>query len=298
MRKLLAVLAVSALVFAACAEDDDGAEDQPTAGATTAASCEKDSLNLFEDGQLTIAASNPVFPPWFQGSVAGSDWKDPSPESGEGFESALAYALADELGFTEDEVVWVEEGFNKTYAPGPKDYDFSIQEISITPKRAEAVTFSDGYYNANQALIALDDGPLQDAETLEELQSAKLGAQIGTTGLTFIEEVIVPDDEAAVFDDTSAAKQALENGQIDGIVVDLPTAFFITAVEIPKAEVVGQFESTPDVVEEEQFGLTFEKDNPLVECVNQALTSLRDSGELQAIQDEWLSETVDVPVLG
>ncbi len=296
MRKLLAVLAVIVLTLAACAEDS---EPEPSDGRTAAgASCEKDSLPLFEPGQLTIATSNPVFPPWFQGKVAGSDWSNPSPEAGEGFEGALAYEIAAQLGFTADEVVWVEEGFNKTYAPGPKDYDFSIQEISITPKRGEAVDFSVGYYDANQALIALGDGPLQDAETLEELGTAKLGAQIGTTGLTFIEEVIEPETEAAVFDDTSAAKQALESGQIDGIVVDLPTAFYITAVEIPKAEIVGQFENAPEVVEEEQFGLTFEKGNPLVECVNQAITQLQDDGTLDSLKDEWLSETVDVPVLG
>lgn len=295
MRKLFAVLALSALVFAACAEEEDPGTPVPGA---SGAECEKDSLPLFEPGQLTVATSNPVFPPWFQGSVQESQWKDPSPQSGEGFESALTYAIAETLGFDDDEVIWVEEGFNRTYAPGPKDYDFSIQEISITPKRAEAVTFSDGYYDVNQALIALDDSPAADATTIEELKTTKLGAQIGTTGLTFIDEVIQPDDEAAVFDDTNAAKQALESGQIDGIVVDLPTAFFITAVEIPKASVVGQFENTPEVAGQEQFGLTFEKGNPLVTCVNEAITALKDSGELQAIQDEWLSQATDVPVIG
>ncbi|MEX2275271.1 MAG: ABC transporter substrate-binding protein [Actinomycetota bacterium] len=295
MRKLFAVLALCALVFAACAEEDS--PDQPQPGAS-GASCEKDSLQLFEPGQLTVATSNPVFPPWFQGSIQESAWKNPSPQSGEGFESALTYAIAETLGFTDDEVIWVEEGFNKTYAPGPKDYDFSIQEISITPKRAEAVTFSDGYYDVNQALIALGGSPAAGATTMEELKATKLGAQIGTTGLTFIDEVIQPDDEAAVFDDTSAAKQALESGSIDGMVVDLPTAFFITAVEIPKASVVGQFENTAEVAGQEQFGLTFEKDNPLVTCINEAITALKNSGELQAIQDEWLSEATDVPVIG
>jgi len=295
MKKLFAVLALCALVFAACAEEEDPAAPQSGAGGE---SCEKDSLPLFESGQLTVATSNPVFPPWFQGSIEESEWKNPSPQTGEGFESALTYAIAETLEFTDDEVIWVEEGFNKTYAPGPKDYDFSIQEISITPKRAEAVTFSEGYYDVNQALIALDDSPVVDATTIDQLKTAKLGAQIGTTGLTFIDDVIQPDDEAAVFDDTNAAKQALESGQIDGIVVDLPTAFFITAVEIPKASVVGQFENTPEVAGQEQFGLTFEKGNPLVTCVNEAITALKTSGELQGIQDEWLSQATDVPVIG
>jgi polar amino acid transport system substrate-binding protein len=293
MRKLFALLAVAALALAACAP-----EEEPTSGGTPtgADACATENLSLYQDGQLTVAASNPVFPPWFQGKVDGSEWKDPSPESGEGFESAVTYAIAGELGFSESQVTWVEEPFNKTYAPGPKDYDFSIQEISITPKRAEAVDFSVGYYDVNQALIALDDSPVASATSLQELQSAKLGAQIGTTGLEFIDSAIQPEQKAFVFDDTSGAKQALENGQIDGIVVDLPTAFFITAVEIPKASVVGQFENLPELGQE-QFGLTFEKDNPLVDCVNQAIETLKSEGTLGQIQDEWLSQTVDVPVL-
>jgi polar amino acid transport system substrate-binding protein len=293
MRKLLAVAAICSVLLAACAQ-----EDEPEGGGAPAGdgTCAKDQLALFEPGTLTIATSNPVFPPWFSGKVAGSEWKNPSPESGEGFESAVAYAIAAALGFTEDQVVWVAESFEKTYAPGPKDYDFSIQEISITPKRAQAVDFSVGYYDVNQALIALDESPVIGATTVEELKSYKFGAQIGTTGLDLIEQVIQPDQEAFVYNDTNAAKSALEAGQIDGIVVDLDTAFFITAVEIPKASVVGQFETLPSG-EQEQFGLTFEKGNALVECVNQAIESLQADGTLQSIQDEWLSQTVDVPVL-
>jgi polar amino acid transport system substrate-binding protein len=293
MRKLLAAAAICSVALAACAQEDEPAGGGAPAGDQT---CAKDELALFEPGTLTIATSNPVFPPWFSGKVAGSEWKNPSPESGEGFESAVAYAIGAELGFTEDEVVWVAESFEKTYAPGPKDYDFSIQEISITPKRAEAVDFSVGYYDVNQALIALDESPVIGATTVEELRSYKFGAQIGTTGLDFIEQVIQPDQEAFVYNDTNAAASALEAGQIDGVVVDLPTAFFITAVEIPKASVVGQFETLPSG-EQEQFGLTFEKGNPLVECVNQAIESLQANGTLRSIQDEWLSQTVDVPVL-
>jgi len=302
MRKFLIAVAVLALAAAACAPEDDetGADGTETATATTspaADACAPETLPTFEEGQLTVATSNPVFPPWFSGKVDGSDWKNPSPESGEGFEGAFTYALAEELGFSEDQVVWVEEPFNRTYAPGAKEYDFSVQEISITPKRAEAVDFSIGYYDANQALIALDDSPVVDATSIEDLQDARLGAQIGTTGLTFIEEAIQPETEAQVFDDTSAAKAALENGQIDGIVVDLPTAFYISAVEIPNSSVVAQFENVPGI-EGEQFGLTFEKGNPLVECVDQAIEALQSDGTLEAIQQEWLSDVVDVPVLG
>ena len=302
MRRFLIAVAVLAVAAAACAPEDEGSSADPTDTATDTSSpaadeCATESLPTFEEGQLTVSTSNPVFPPWFSGKVDGSEWKNPSPESGEGFEGAFTYALAEELGFSEDQVVWVEEPFNRTYAPGAKEYDFSVQEISISPKRAEAVDFSVGYYDANQALIALDDSPAADATSIEDLQDTRLGAQIGTTGLTFIEEAIQPDTEAAVFDDTSAAKAALENGQIDGIVVDLPTAFYISAVEIPNSSVVAQFENVPGI-EGEQFGLTFEKGNPLVECVNQAIETLQSDGTLDAIQDEWLSQAVDVPVLG
>jgi len=302
MRKFLLGVLVLATLAAACAPEDEEPQATDTATATDTASpaadeCAPENLPVFEPGQLTISTSNPVFPPWFVGKVEGSDWKNPSPEAGKGFEGAFAYALAEELGFSEDEVVWVEESFNKTYAPGEKDYDFSIQEISITPKRAEAVDFSVGYYDVNQALITLEDSPVADATSIEELKGAKLGAQIGTTGLTFIEEAIQPDEQAQVFDDTSAAKAALENGQIDGIVVDLYTALYISAVEIPGSRVVAQFENIPGL-EGEEFGLTFEKGNPLVDCVNQAIETLKSDGTLDAIEQEWLSESIDAPVLG
>jgi polar amino acid transport system substrate-binding protein len=302
MRRFLIAMAVAALVAAACAPEDEAADGTATPTSTDTSSpaadeCATEDLPTFEPGQLTVSTSNPVFPPWFSGTVDGSDWKNPSPESGEGFESAFTYALAEELGFSEDEVVWVEEPFNKTYAPGAKDYDFSIQEIGITPKRAEAVDFSVGYYEDRQALITLDKGGFTTPGSIEDLKSAKLGAQIGTTGLTYIEEAIQPEDEPQVFDDTSAAKAALENGQVDGIVVDLYTALYISAVEIPGSSVVAQFENVPGVGAE-QFGLTFEKGNPLVGCVNQAIETLKSDGTIAELEDRWLSEAIDAPVLG
>jgi len=302
MRRFLVAVAVLALAAAACAPEDEAQEpaDDGTATETTSPAedeCATETLPTFEAGQLTVATSNPVFPPWFSGKVEGSEWKNPSPEAGEGFEGAFTYALAEELGFTADQVVWVEETFNKTYAPGAKEYDFSIQEIGITPRRAEAVDFSVGYYEDKQALITLDEGDFTTPSSIEDLQGAKLGAQIGTTGLTFIEEAIQPDEEPQVFDDTSAAKAALENGQIDGIVVDLYTALYISAVEIPGSSVVAQFENVPGVGAEE-FGLTFEKGNPLVACVNQAIETLKSDGTIEALEQEWLSESINAPVLG
>lgn len=207
----------------------------------------------------------------------------------------MAYAVAEELGFSEDQVEWVKVPFNNSYAPGPKNFDFDINQISITPEREEAVDFSQGYYTAAQALVALKDSPAAAATSIEDLRDYNLSAQTGTTSLTVLREVIQPDKTINPFEDTNQAKQALNNGQIDGFLADLPTAFFITAVEIPKATIVGQFQ--PEGGEPEEFGLLFEKGSDLVPCVDRALTSLKDSGELAEIEEQWLSNVVDVPVL-
>ena len=241
------------------------------------AECAKDSLTLKTAGQLTIGTDTPAYPPYFV---------DDDPTNGKGFESAVAYAVADALGFTPQEVQWTTVPFNKSYAPGAKDFDFDINQISITPKRAKVVDFSDGYYEVNQAVVALKDSAVAKATSLAQLQGAKLGAQVGTTSLDFITNVVKPGAQPYVYNDTNDAKSALNNGQIDAIVVDLPTAYYITAVEIPDAKIVGQFPATGTG---EQFGMLFEKGNPLVGCVNAALAGLKSSGALQAIQDEWLA---------
>lgn len=294
----IAALAASGLLLAACAQESSGGasssapapesssaapapESSSAAPSPTATpdECAKENLTLVNGGQLTIGTDSPAYPPYFV---------DDDPTNGQGFESAVAYAVADGLGFTPEEVAWTVVPFNKSYAPGAKDFDFDINQISITPERAEVVTFSDGYYTVNQAVIALADSPIANATTLAELKDAKLGAQVGTTSLKYIQDFIQPSSDPYVYNDTNDAKSALKNGQIDGIVVDLPTAYYITAVEIPKGKIVGQF---PAQDGGEQFGLLFQKDNPLVGCVNQVLTELKDSGELQAIQDEWLAGT-------
>ncbi|MFM7062978.1 MAG: ABC transporter substrate-binding protein [Actinomycetes bacterium] len=248
-----------------------------TAAAALPPECSKENLTLVTPGTLTIGTDSPAYPPYFV---------DDDPTNGQGFESAVAYAVADGLGFAPEEVTWTVVPFNKSYAPGAKDFDFDVNQISITPKRQKAVDFSDGYYTVNQAVVALKDSPIANATSLAELQSAKLGAQVGTTSLDFITEVVQPAEKPYVYNDTNDAKSALNNGQIDGIVVDLPTAYYITAVEIDKSKIVGQF---PAQDGGEQFGLLFQKGNPLVQCVNLALQQLSDSGELQAIQDEWLA---------
>jgi polar amino acid transport system substrate-binding protein len=305
IRTALAVLPLLALPLAACApadDEDDSADDpgsststpaaegtsEPADGETDAASglspecADPAALPVLTAGTLTVATDSPAYEPWFV---------DDDPTNGQGFESAVAYAVAEVLGLP---VEWVVVPFNKSYAPGPKDFDFDINQISITPERAEVVDFSDGYYTAAQAIIGLKDSPVAGATSVADLAGYKLGAQTGTTSLTVIRETIQPSEDPAVFEDTNAAKQALLNGQVDGIVADLPTAFYITAVEIPRATILGQFASETDP---EEFGMLFEKGNSLVTCVNEALAILEADGTLAGLEEQWLSTEVEIPVL-
>lgn len=288
LTRVLALAAVPALLLAtACAPaDDTPANGAGTSPSASGKACAKSALALQKPGQLTIGTDSPAYDPWF---------RDNDPTNGKGYESAVAYAVADKLGFAEDEVSWVKVPFNNSYAPGPKDFDFDINQISITPARAKVVDFSDGYYQAAQAVVALKDSPAADATSLAGLKDLKLGAQTGTTSLTAIREVVQPTEEPLVFDDTNAAKQALNNGQLDAILVDLPTAFYIIDVEITNGTVVGQFQA--ETGQQEEFGMLFEKGSELLPCVNQALAALDKSGELSSIEQRWLSDTVDVPVL-
>jgi polar amino acid transport system substrate-binding protein len=261
------------------------ATDNPSSTTTqTAADCAQGKT--LKDGVLTVGTDSPAFDPWFSNN---------DPTNGKGFESAVAYAVAQQLGFQPSAVTWTKVPFNSSYAPGPKKFDFDINQISITPARAKVVDFSDGYYTASQGVIALKDSPAAKATSLADLKDLKLGAQTGTTSLTAIRDDIQPTSEPLVFQSTNVAKQALLNGQVDAIVADLPTAFFITAVQIPSSTIVGQFQQQTG--SPEQFGMLFEKDNPLVGCVNQALATLKSDGTLDAIEKKWLSQTVNVPVL-
>jgi polar amino acid transport system substrate-binding protein len=279
------------LVSVACAPSDssndpgpgsDGTSSSPTSSNVDA--CAKP--NTLTPGVLTVATDDPAFDPWFSHD---------DPSNGKGFESAVAYAVAAKMGFDRSAVTWTKEPFNASYQPGAKKFDFDINEISITAKRAQAVTFSDGYYSAAQAIITLKDSPYANATSLADFADATLGAQIGTTSLDAITDTIKAKNQPQVFDDTNLAKNALQNGQIDGVVVDLPTAFYITAVQLPKATIVGQFQ--PVSGEQEQFGLLFEKGNPLVSCANQALAALKSDGTLAAIEKQWLSDAVSAPRL-
>jgi polar amino acid transport system substrate-binding protein len=294
--KRLAVLAVLALAFTAtgCGGDDD--EGNEGAAATSAPSCEKADLDLASAGKLTIGTDNPAFPPWFEGgSPEGSDWEINDPSTGEGFESAVAYAVADKLGFGKDEVTWVVVPFNNSFKPGEKSFDFDINQISVTAERDRAVDFSDSYYDVNQALVGLNGTPIADATTLDELKQYQLGAQVGTTSLAYIQENIQPDKEPRVYDTSNDVVAAINAKQIDGIVVDLPTAFFLVgAEEVKNGKVVGQF---PSVGGQEHFGMLFEEGNRLRDCVNGALAELKQDGTLDDLQQEWLSEKTSAPVL-
>ena len=289
-KRVSVLLSLPVLLAAmACAPTNQGTT-QPTAGASKAAAseqaCAPKNLPLKNQGQLTIATDSPAYPPWFVHN---------DPTNGKGYESAVAYAVAHQLGFSNGQVQWVKEPFNNSYAPGPKSFDFDINQISITPARAKVVDFSDGYYQAAQAVIALKGSKASKAKSLADLKKLKLGAQTGTTSLEAITNVVKPDSQPLVFQDTNAAKQALLNGQADAILADLPTAFYITAVEIPRGTIVGQFQ--PTTGEQEEFGLLFEKGSGLVACVNQALDAMKQDGTLAAIEKQWLSDVVDVPVL-
>ena len=304
MRKaaLLLLIALLALAAAGCGGDDDEAAD--TGAATTggaaatggAEACAPESLQLVNDGKLTIGTDNPAFPPWFDGGTPeGSDWEINDPSTGEGFESAVAYAVAEKLGFAKDDVQWTVVPFNNSFRPGPKDFDFDINQISVTDERDMAVDFSDSYYDVNQALVALNGTPLADASSLDDLKDAQLGAQVGTTSLAYIEDEIQPDKDPRVYDTSNDVVAALNGKQIDGIVVDLPTAFFLVgAEEVKDGTVVGQFPSTGG---QEHFGMLFEEGNPLRDCVNEALGELKDDGTLEQIQQQWLSEKTEAPIL-
>jgi polar amino acid transport system substrate-binding protein len=294
--KKLALLAALALALVAGCGGDDG--DEAAAPTTTeAASCDKGQLELQSPGKLTIGTDNPAFGPWFGGGTPkGSKWEFNDPSTGEGFESAVAYAVAEKLGFTKPEVTWAVVPFNNSFKPGQKDFDFDINQISVTDKRDRAVDFSDSYYDVNQALVSLKGAPIAKAKSQADLKQYRLGAQLGTTSLDYINDNIQPDKDARVYDTSADVVAALNAKQIDGIVVDLPTAFFLVgAEEVKNGTVVGQFPGAAG--EQEHFGMLFEEGNPLRDCVNDALSELKDDGTLEQIQQEWLSEKTSAPVL-
>ena len=276
------VLAAALVVAAGCGGSDDDSDD--TTAAADLADCTPDQLETLKQGTLTVATDDPAFPPYFE---------DNDPANGRGFESAVAYAIADQLGFDRADVDWVVEPFNSSYAPGPKDFDFDVNQISITPKRAEQVDFSSSYYTANQAVVAAKDSEAANATSLDDLAGATIGVQVGTTSLDAVDAEIAPDTEPQVFNDSNDVVTALKQGQVDAVVVDLPTALYLTAVQVPDGKIVGQFEAPGG----DEWGALLEKNSSLTGCVSAAIDELRASGELAKIEQKWMSEAAGAPTL-
>ncbi|MEU7780675.1 ABC transporter substrate-binding protein [Micromonospora parva] len=274
--RLLALPLAGAVVVATagCAPQDE----KPTPTVTATASCAKDSLPTRTPGKLTIATDQPAYEPWFT---------DDKPDNGEGFESAVAYAVAEQLGYARADVTWTRIKFDTAIAPGPKDFDFDINQFSITEERKQAVDFSAPYYLVRQTVIALKSSKIAGRTSLAELRDARLGAQVGTTSYQAITDVIKPTAKPQVYNSNDDAKKALQNGQLDGLVVDLPTAFYITGAEITDATIVGQ---VPQVGTPEAFGLLLDKNSPLTPCVSDAVGQLSTAGTLKQLEQKWLAQ--------
>ncbi len=287
MRRLLLLLVVGLLALGAvaCGDDDEqnAGSGTPTA-APAADACAPGKLPLTTAGTLTVGTDKPAYPPYFE---------DDDPANGKGFESAVAYAVADKLGLPADKVKWTVVPFNSSYAPGPKTFDFDINQVSISPKRAERVDFSTPYYTAPQAVVALKSSPAASATSLSELADDKLGVQIGTTSLDAVTELIKPTAQPQVYNDSNDTVRALKDKRVDAIVVDLPTAFYLTAAEVPEAKITGQFDAPGG----DDWGLVLAKDSELTPCVDQAIGELKSSGELEQITDKWMGGQAGAPVL-
>ena len=281
-RLLIALVAAAALGLVACGEDKPAGDQQ--ASRPSGPSCEKADLELKTGGQLTIGTDKPAYPPYFV---------DDDPTNGKGFESAVAYAIADQLGFDKTEVKWTVVPFNASFKPGPKDFDFDVNQISISEQRKRAVDFSAPYYTAAQAVIAPKGSPAAGATSLSALADATIGVQIGTTSLDAVAATIKPAKQPKVFDDSNAVVTALKQGQVDAMVTDLPTALYITAAQVPRAKIVGQF-SAPGG---DQWGALLEKGSSLTPCVSQAIQKLKDSGELERITKKWMGQAAGAPEL-
>jgi polar amino acid transport system substrate-binding protein len=281
---LASIVALAAVAVGAAAAS------RPAASVGASASCPTVS-----SGQLTIGTDNPAFPPWFDGGTKSSFWKINDPSTGKGYESAVAYAIAGKLGYGKAQVKWTYVPFNKSFAPGPKAFDFDINQISFTPARAKVVSFSTSYYDVNQSIVVNKGTKIASVRGIKGLASYKLGAQLGTTSYAFIKDRIKPSQQPAVFNSNAAAVLALKNKQIDGLVLDLPTAFYVTAVQVPNGKILGQFENKGKTTD--RFGVVLAKGNPLTACVNKAITSLRANGALKRLQRLWLAKATGAPIL-
>jgi polar amino acid transport system substrate-binding protein len=287
----LVALAAAATSTAGCG---GGTSGTTTASSSAAASCAKSQLTLVKPAQLTVGTDNPAYPPWYAGGTKSSFWKINDPSTGKGFESATAYAVAKQLGFSPSAVHWTYVPFNRSFAPGKKPFDFDINQISYSKERAKVVTFSKSYYDVNQAIVVLKGTKIASVHDIAGLRPFKLGAQIGTTSYSFITSTIKPTTQPAAYPQNAGAVEALKNKQIDGLVVDLPTAFYVSAAQVPNSEVLGQFNSGGGAG---YFGMVFAKGNSLAACVDQALAKLRANGTLKQLEQKWLAKATGAPVL-
>jgi polar amino acid transport system substrate-binding protein len=288
-RSTLAIVSLLALglvlVVTGCGGKKDSSSSTGIEGETaSAADCTPSKMETQSPGTLTVATDKPAYPPYFEGD---------EPANGEGFESAVAYAIGKQLGYPEAEVKWTVEPFDSSYAPGPKNFDFDVNEISITPTRAKAVDFSVPYYSANQAVVALDGSEAAKAKSLADLKGTKIGVQINTTSLSAVDEEIEPSNKPEVFNGSGDVVTALKNGQVEAIVVDLPTALYLTAAQVENATIVGQFGKG----EGEEWGALLDKGSPLTACVSGAIEALEESGELEKITQRWMSQAAEAPQL-
>ncbi len=283
---LLLALLLLILPLSACGEKDEpeATGGQEPAATEPADACAKDQLELEQAGKLTIGTDKPAFPPYFV---------DDDPTNGKGFESAVAYAIARELGFSDSEVKWTVVPFNASYRPGPKDFDFDVNQISITPQRARRVDFSEPYYTAPQAVVAPKGSDAANATALADLAEARIGVQIGTTSLDAVTTSIKPSQQPKVFNDSNDVVTALKQDQVDAVVIDLPTAFFLTAAQVPSAKIVGQFEAPGG----DAWGALLEKDSPLTDCVSKAIEELESDGTLAELEERWMGSSAGAPEL-
>jgi polar amino acid transport system substrate-binding protein len=265
-----------------------------TTTSTGAGSCSKDQLNLVHSGQLTVATGNPAYPPWFAGGTKNSFWKIDDPNNGQGYESAVTYALAKQLGFARSDVKWIAVAFNDTYKPGPKNFDIAIQQISFNRQRAKAAAFSQSYFDENQSVVGLKGTPITSAKTFADLQKYKLGAQVGTTSYDYIVHNIKPSHSPQVYDELNGAITALNNHQIDGLVTDFPGAYYIADVQLSNGVIVGRL---PTIGAEEHFGIVLAQGNSLVSCVNKALSTLKQDGTLQQLEQKWITGKANAPLI-
>ncbi len=279
--RFIALAALSALALAACAPTDDSSGS----GTADASASVDGALDTLTDGVLTIGTSDPGYEPWIV---------DNDPSNGKGFESAVAYAVAEQLGYDADHVEWVAVTFDQIIAPGAKTFDFALNQVSISAERAENLDFSSSYYDTAQAVVTIEGSAAADATSLADLKDLRIGAMVGTTSIDVAESAIEPTSDIQVFNDNDQVKQALTAGLVDAIVVDLPTALYITSAELDGGILVGQLPAGSDP---DQFGLVLDKGSSLTASVTAAVDALREDGTLADLESEWLTDAAGAPVL-